>query len=89
RRHSWTSDLHRRAARSVDLWVKIPGVTRWKPDPATWALATRVFTDSPLPTLAAEAARRGHAIVEQVLGDLKNDPLAHFPPGPSGPTGAR
>jgi hypothetical protein len=36
-----------------------------------------VFTDSPLPMLAAEAAHRAHAIVEQVIADLKNGPLAH------------
>jgi hypothetical protein len=38
-----------------------------------------VFTDSPLPTLQAEAAHRAHAIVEQVIADLKNGPLAHLP----------
>jgi len=40
-----------------------------------------VFTDSPLPTLAAEKAHRAHAIVEQVIADLKNGPLAHLPSG--------
>jgi len=40
-----------------------------------------VFTNSPLPMLAAEAAHRGHAIVEQVIADLKNGPLAHLPSG--------
>ena len=40
-----------------------------------------VFTNSPLPTLAAESAHRGHAIVEQVIADLKNGPLAHLPSG--------
>jgi hypothetical protein len=40
-----------------------------------------VFTDSPLPMLEAEAAHRGHAIVEQVIADLKNGPLAHLPSG--------
>jgi hypothetical protein len=38
-----------------------------------------VFTDSPLPMLAAEADHRRHAIVEQVIADLKNGPLAHLP----------
>ena len=38
-----------------------------------------VFTNTPLPMLAAEAAHRGHAIVEQVIADLKNGPLAHLP----------
>lgn len=40
-----------------------------------------VFTNSPAPMLAAEAAHRGHAIVEQVIADLKNGPLAHLPSG--------
>jgi hypothetical protein len=40
-----------------------------------------VFTNSPLPLLAAEAAHRAHAIIEQVIADLKNGPLAHLPSG--------
>ena len=40
-----------------------------------------VFTDSPLPMLQAEAAHRGHAVVEQVIADLKSGPLAHLPSG--------
>jgi hypothetical protein len=40
-----------------------------------------VFTNSPAPMLAAEKAHRGHAIVEQVIADLKNGPLAHLPSG--------
>ena len=31
--------------------------------------------------LAAESAHRAHAIVEQVIADLKNGPLAHLPSG--------
>ncbi len=40
-----------------------------------------VFTNSPLPMLAAEKAHRAHAIVEQVIADLKNGPMAHLPSG--------
>jgi hypothetical protein len=40
-----------------------------------------VFTDSPLPMLTAEADHRRHAIIEQVIADLKNGPLAHLPSG--------
>ena len=40
-----------------------------------------VFTNTPLPMLAAEKAHRGHAIVEQVIADLKNSALAHLPSG--------
>ena len=38
-----------------------------------------VFTDSPMPMLEAESAHRAHAIIEQVIADLKNGPLAHLP----------
>jgi hypothetical protein len=40
-----------------------------------------VFTDSPQPMLDAEATHRAHAIIEQVIADLKNGPLAHLPSG--------
>jgi Transposase DDE domain group 1 len=40
-----------------------------------------VFTDSPEPMPAAEATHRDHAIVEQVIAELKNGPLAHLPSG--------
>lgn len=40
-----------------------------------------VFTDSPLGILEAEACHRDHAIIEQVICDLKNGPLAHCPSG--------
>ncbi len=40
-----------------------------------------VFTNSPLEMLEAEKAHRAHAIVEQVIADLKNGPLAHLPSG--------
>ena len=40
-----------------------------------------VFTDSPEPMLAAEATHRDHAIIEQVIAELKNGPLAHLPSG--------
>jgi hypothetical protein len=39
------------------------------------------FTDSPLPLADAEACHRGHAIIEQVIADLKNSALAHLPSG--------
>ena len=40
-----------------------------------------VFTDSAEPMLAAEATHRDHAIVEQVIAELNNGPLAHLPSG--------
>jgi hypothetical protein len=40
-----------------------------------------VFTDSPFVTLQAEAQHRDHAVVEQVLADWTDGPLAHLPSG--------
>ncbi len=40
-----------------------------------------VFTNSPQPMLQAERAHRAHAIIEQVIADLKNGPLRHLPSG--------
>lgn len=40
-----------------------------------------VFTDSPLAMIEAEASHRDHAIVEQVIADLKHGALAHLPSG--------
>lgn len=40
-----------------------------------------VFTDSPEPMLTAEAQHRDHAIIEQVIADLKDSALAHLPSG--------
>ncbi|HEX2400816.1 MAG TPA: IS1380 family transposase, partial [Mycobacterium sp.] len=68
-------------------------VKRLNPDPGQAELfgAFRyhaVFTDSPLPMLDAEAAHRGHAIIEQVIADLKAGPLAHLPSGRFNANGA-
>jgi hypothetical protein len=40
-----------------------------------------IFTDNPEPMLAAEATHRDHAIIEQVIADLKDSALAHLPSG--------
>ena len=40
-----------------------------------------VFTNSLEPMLTAEAHHRDHAIVEQVIADLKSSALQHFPSG--------
>ena len=40
-----------------------------------------IFTDSPEPMLDAEATHRDHAIIEQVIADLKDSALAHLPSG--------
>ena len=40
-----------------------------------------VFTDSPYELVQAEEQHRGHAIIEQVIADLSDGPLAHLPSG--------
>ncbi len=47
---------------------------------ATWRHHA-VFTDNPMGMLEAEACHRQHAVVEQVIADLKAGPLAHLPSG--------
>jgi hypothetical protein len=42
-----------------------------------------IFIDSSEPMLAAEAPHRDQAIVQQVIAELKSDPLAHLPSGRS------
>ena len=40
-----------------------------------------VFTDSPFELIQAEEHHRGHAVIEQLLADLNDGPLAHLPSG--------
>lgn len=40
-----------------------------------------IFTDNPESMLEAEATHRDHAIIEQVIADLKNSALGHLPSG--------
>ncbi len=40
-----------------------------------------IFTTNPAPLVEAESQHRGHAIIEQVIADLKAGPLAHLPSG--------
>ena len=47
-----------------------------------------VFTDSTEPMLIAEAHHRDHAIIEQVIADLKSSALKHFPSGSFNANGA-
>ena len=47
-----------------------------------------MFTDSPLVLVQAEAYHRRHAIIERVIADLKNGPLAHLPSGKFNANGA-
>jgi len=52
---------------------------------ASWR--TAMFTNSPLMMVQAEADHRRHAIIGQVIADLKNSDLAHLPSGSSPRTG--
>ena len=38
-----------------------------------------IFTTNPAPLVQAESQHRGHAVVEQVIADLKASALAHLP----------
>jgi hypothetical protein len=40
-----------------------------------------VFTDSPFELVQAEEQHRGHAVIELLLADLNDGPLAHLPSG--------
>jgi hypothetical protein len=40
-----------------------------------------LFTNNTAPLVDAESTHRGHAIIEQVIADLKNSALAHLPSG--------
>ena len=40
-----------------------------------------LFTNNPAPLVEAESTHRGHAIIEQVIADLKGSALAHLPSG--------
>ncbi len=40
-----------------------------------------VFTNNPAALVTAESTHRGHAVIEQVIADLKNSALAHLPSG--------
>ena len=73
RRHAVTARLIVRRVRRLAP----PGQTELTP---AWRYHA-VFTDSPFPMLTAESDHRGHAIIEQVLAELIEGPLAHPPSG--------
>ena len=85
----YTAFTSRRKAEHVSARLIVRRVRRLNPATAPAGqdelIATyrhhAVFTDSPLSMLAAEASHRDHAIVEQVIADLKAGPLAHLPSG--------
>jgi hypothetical protein len=86
---SYTAFTSRKKAEHVTARLIVRRVRRLNPTAVTAGqdelFATYrhhgVFTGSPLTMLAAEASHRDHAIVEQVIADLKSGPLAHAPSG--------
>jgi Transposase DDE domain group 1 len=85
----FTAFTHRRKAEHVTARLIVRRVRRLNPRTVPAGQSEMfavyryhaVFTDSPEPMLAAEATHRDHAIVEQVIAELKNGPLAHLPSG--------
>jgi hypothetical protein len=82
----YTAFTSRPAARQVTARLIVRRVRRLNPAAGQDELFPgyrhhAVFTDTPLTLLQAEACHRGHAIVEQVIADLKGGPLAHLPSG--------
>jgi hypothetical protein len=89
----FTAFTSRRKKQQVTARLIVRRVKRLNPDAArgkvphgqeelftTWRHHA-VFTDSPEAMLDAEATHRAHAVVEQVIADLKAGPLAHLPSG--------
>ncbi len=96
---AFTAFTGRRKAEHVTTRLIVRRVRRLNPEGAPASHAAQgelfaayryhaIFTDSPLSMLAAEAAHRDHAVVEQVIADLKNSALAHLPSGHFGANGA-
>jgi hypothetical protein len=89
---SYTAFTGRRRSEQVTARLIVRRVRRLNPDAAPTGEAAQgelfaayryhaVFTDSTMATLAAEATHRDHAVVEQVIADLKDSALAHLPSG--------
>jgi len=90
---SYTAFTSRRLDRQVTARLIVRRVRRLNTTPGQDELVPgyryhAVFTDSPLPMVQAEHCHRGHAIVEQVIADLKQGPIAHLPSGSFAANGA-
>ena len=82
----YTAFTSRRLDRQVSARLIVRRVRRLNTTPGQDELVPgyryhAVFTNTPLPMVQAEHCHRGHAIVEQVIADLKQGPLAHLPSG--------
>jgi Transposase DDE domain group 1 len=86
---TFTAFTGRRAAEHITARLIVRRVRRLNPATAPAAQSElftayryhAVFTDNPEPMLDAEATHRDHAIIEQVIADLKDSALAHLPSG--------
>jgi hypothetical protein len=83
---SYTAFTSRRLDRQVTARLIVRRVRRLHTTPGQDELLPgyryhAVFTNTPLPMVQAEHCHRGHAIVEQVIADLKDGPIAHLPSG--------
>src|SRR5665647_3100893 len=82
-----TAFTSRRQADHVTARLIVRRVKRLNPHPKTQGELLpgyryhAVFTDTTLGLVEAEAAHRDHAIIEAVIADLKDGPLAHAPSG--------
>jgi len=70
---------HRTTARLIVRRVKDRNISPGQDELFTAWRYHAVFTDNPQPLLAAEASHRDHAVIEQVIADLNDGPLAHLP----------
>lgn len=80
----------RRKAEHVPCRLVVRRVKRLQPVASDGTVQGELFatyrhhafiTNSTLPTVEADERHRDHAIVEQVIAELKNGPLAHLPSG--------
>lgn len=86
---AFTAFTHRRKAQHVTARLIVRRVRRLNPTTVPVGQSEMfavyryhaIFTDSPEPMLDAEATHRDHAIIEQVIADLKDSALAHLPSG--------
>lgn len=91
---SYTAFTGRRSSEQVTARLIVRRVRRLNPAGAeqgelfTAYRYHAVFTDSPMTLVQAETQHRGHAVIEQVIADLKNSALAHLPSGRFNANGA-
>jgi len=87
---AFTAFTGRRKAEHVTCRLVVRRVKRLAPRAGDAAVQGELFTahrhhafitNSTLPVIEADQRHRDHAIVEQVIAELKNGPLAHLPSG--------